>query len=82
LVQICGGLRLTAGLALVGAIIGEFVSSSAGLGHAILTAGSLYDVSTVLANLLIVGLMSLLLLGAISRAERRVLRWRFLALSA
>jgi NitT/TauT family transport system permease protein len=82
LVQICGGLRLTAGLALVGSIIGEFISSSAGLGHAILIAGSLYDVSTVLANLLIVGLMSLLLLGAISRLERWILRWRFLALSA
>jgi NitT/TauT family transport system permease protein len=81
-VQICGGLRLTAGLALIGAIIGEFISSSAGLGHAILIAGSLYDVSTVLANLLIVGLMSLLLLGAISRLERWILRWRFLALSA
>jgi NitT/TauT family transport system permease protein len=82
LVQICGGLRLTAGLALVGAIIGEFISSSAGLGHAILIAGSLYDVSTVLANLLIVGLMSLLLLGAITRLERWILQWRFLALSA
>jgi NitT/TauT family transport system permease protein len=81
LVQILGGLRLTAGLALVGAIIGEFISSSAGLGHAILIAGSLYDVSTVLANLLVVGLMSLLLLGAIRRVERRLLRWRFLALS-
>lgn len=82
MVQILGGLRLTAGLALVGAIIGEFVSSSAGLGHAIMIAGSLYDVSTVLANLLVVGLMSLLLLGAISRLERWLLRWRFLALSA
>jgi NitT/TauT family transport system permease protein len=82
LVHICGGLRLTAGLALIGAIIGEFISSSAGLGHAILIAGNLYDVSTVLANLLIVGLMSLLLLGAIGRLERRILRWRFLALSA
>jgi NitT/TauT family transport system permease protein len=82
LVQILGGLRLTAGLALVGAIIGEFISSSAGLGHAILIAGSLYDVSTVLANLLVVGLMSLLLLGVIRRLERRLLRWRFLALSA
>jgi NitT/TauT family transport system permease protein len=81
LVHICSGLRMTAGLALIGAIIGEFISSSAGLGHAILIAGSLYDVSTVLANLLIVGLMSLLLLGAISRLERRILRWRFLALS-
>jgi NitT/TauT family transport system permease protein len=82
LVHICGGLRLTAGLALIGAIIGEFISSSAGLGHAILIAGNLYDVSTVLANLLVVGLMSLLLLGAISRLERWILRWRFLALSA
>jgi NitT/TauT family transport system permease protein len=82
LVQILGGLRLTAGLALVGAIIGEFVSSSAGLGHAIMIAGSLYDVSTVLANLLVVGLMSLLLLGAISRLEKWLLRWRFLALSS
>jgi NitT/TauT family transport system permease protein len=81
LVQICGGLRLTAGLALIGAIIGEFISSSAGLGHAILIAGNLYDVSTVLANLLIVGLMSLLLLGIIGRLERWILRWRFLALS-
>jgi NitT/TauT family transport system permease protein len=81
LVHICGGLRLTAGLALIGAIIGEFISSSAGLGHAILIAGNLYDVSTVLANLLIVGLMSLLLLGAIGRLERWILRWRFLALS-
>jgi NitT/TauT family transport system permease protein len=81
LVNICGGLRLTAGLALIGAIIGEFISSSSGLGHAILIAGSLYDVSTVLANLLVVGLMSLILLGAIGRLERIILRWRFLALS-
>ncbi|HET6499612.1 MAG TPA: ABC transporter permease [Amycolatopsis sp.] len=81
LVNICGGLRLTAGLALVGAIIGEFISSSSGLGHAILIAGSLYDISTVLANLLVVGLLALVLLGAIGRVERVILRWRFLALS-
>lgn len=82
LTNICGGLRLTAGLALVGAIIGEFISSNAGLGHAILIAGSLYDVPTVLANLLVVGLLSLLLLSAIGRLERIILRWRFLVLSA
>lgn len=81
LTNICGGLRLTAGLALIGAIIGEFISSNAGLGHAILIAGSLYDVSTVLANLIVVGLLSLLLLSGIGRLERIMLRWRFLALS-
>lgn len=81
LTNICGGLRLTAGLALIGAIIGEFISSGAGLGHAILIAGSLYDVPTVLANLIVVGLLSLLLLSGVSRLERFILRWRFLALS-
>jgi NitT/TauT family transport system permease protein len=79
--NICGGLRLTAGLALIGAIIGEFISSDAGLGHAILIAGSLYDVPTVLANLIVVGLLSLALLAAVGRLERVILRWRFLALS-
>jgi NitT/TauT family transport system permease protein len=79
--SICGGLRLTAGLALIGAIIGEFISSDSGLGHAILIAGSLYDVPTVLANLIVVGLLSLALLGAVGRVERVILRWRFLALS-
>jgi NitT/TauT family transport system permease protein len=81
LTNICGGLRLTAGLALIGAIIGEFISSNAGLGHAILIAGSLYDVPTVLANLIVVGLLSLLLLSGVGRLERVILRWRFLALS-
>jgi NitT/TauT family transport system permease protein len=79
--NICGGLRLTAGLALIGAIIGEFISSDSGLGHAILIAGSLYDVPTVLANLIVVGLLSLVLLAGIGRLERVILRWRFLALS-
>jgi NitT/TauT family transport system permease protein len=79
--NICGGLRLTAGLALIGSIIGEFISSDSGLGHAILIAGSLYDVPTVLANLIVVGLLSLALLAAIGRVERIILRWRFLALS-
>ena len=79
--NICGGLRLTAGLALIGSIIGEFISSDSGLGHAILIAGSLYDVPTVLANLIVVGLLSLALLAAVGRVERVVLRWRFLALS-
>jgi NitT/TauT family transport system permease protein len=79
--NICGGLRLTAGLALIGAIIGEFISSDSGLGHAILIAGSLYDVPTVLANLIVVGFLSLALLSGVGRLERGILRWRFLALS-
>ena len=41
LTDIFAGLKLTVGFALIGAIIGEFMSSSEGLGHAIFKAGSL-----------------------------------------
>lgn len=41
--------RLNANLALLGVFIGEFIASEAGLGHRILAAGSLYDVSLVWA---------------------------------
>ena len=40
LTDIFAGLKLTVGFALIGAIIGEFMSSSEGLGHAIFKAGS------------------------------------------
>ncbi len=42
LIDIFAGLKLTVGFALIGAIVGEFMSSSDGLGHAIFKAGSLY----------------------------------------
>jgi len=40
LTDIFAGLKLTVGFALIGAIVGEFMSSSEGLGHAIFKAGS------------------------------------------
>ena len=47
LTDIFAGLKLTVGLALIGAIVGEFMSSSVGLGHAIFQAGSLYAIPKV-----------------------------------
>jgi NitT/TauT family transport system permease protein len=44
------GLRTSIGVALLGAFVGEFVSSEAGLGRYILSAGSLYDVPRVLVG--------------------------------
>lgn len=42
-------MRINVGLALLGAFIGEFIASNAGLGHLILRASSLYDVPRALA---------------------------------
>jgi NitT/TauT family transport system permease protein len=70
------GLKLTVGLALIGAIVGEFMSSTAGLGHEIFKAGSLYAIGQVFAELVITIAMALLLSGAVMRVEKWLLPWR------
>src|ERR1700733_8105819 len=76
LTDIFAGLKLTVGFALVGAIVGEFMSSSDGLGHQIFKSGSLYAISAVMAELIATIVLALLLSGAVVRVERRLLPWR------
>ena len=76
LTDIFAGLKLTVGFALVGAILGEFMSSSVGLGHAIFKAGSLYIIARVFAELVITVTLALLLSAAVTRVERLLLPWR------
>jgi NitT/TauT family transport system permease protein len=56
---VIAGYKMDVGFALVGAFIGEFVSSEAGLGHYILKASSLYDMPRVLFGLLVISLLGL-----------------------
>lgn len=76
LTDIFAGLKLTVGFALVGAIIGEFMSSSEGLGHAIFKAGSLYAISKVFAALTVTVVLALVLSAVVSRIEHALLPWR------
>ena len=76
LTDIFAGLKLTVGFALVGAIVGEFMSSSAGLGHAIFKAGSLYAIARVFAELAMTIALALVLSSVVIRIERRLLPWR------
>lgn len=68
---VTAGLKASVGLALMGAFIGEFVSSDAGLGHFILESGSLYDVPRVLLGILLLSLLALGMTGAIWFFEAR-----------
>ncbi|MFP3649265.1 ABC transporter permease, partial [Paraburkholderia sp. SIMBA_054] len=45
--------RINVGFGLVGAVVGEFISSEKGLGHMIFTASSLYDLNTVWEGLFV-----------------------------
>jgi len=74
--DIFAGLKLTIGFALIGAIVGEFMSSSEGLGHAIFKAGSLYIISKVFAALVATIVLALLLTFIVGKVERLLMPWR------
>jgi NitT/TauT family transport system permease protein len=76
LTDIFAGLKLTVGFALIGAIVGEFMSSSDGLGHAIFKAGSLYVIPKVFAALVVTIALALFLTFLVGKIERLLMPWR------
>jgi NitT/TauT family transport system permease protein len=76
LTDIFAGLKLTVGFALIGAIVGEFMSSSEGLGHAIFKAGSLYVIPKVFAALVVTIALALFLTFTVGKIERLLMPWR------
>jgi NitT/TauT family transport system permease protein len=69
-------LHLSVGLAFVGAVIGEYLGSSAGVGYLILQAEGSFDIETVYAGVVVLTIFALLLDYAITLAEARLLVWR------
>ena len=68
--------RINVGFGLVGAVVGEFISSEKGLGHMIYTASSLYDLNTVWAGLFVLMAIGFGLYFLIDMVEKRLLPWR------
>jgi NitT/TauT family transport system permease protein len=63
-------LRVNIGLALTGAIVGEFIASQHGLGRAILYAGETYDIALVWVAVLVLSILSIIMYAAVSWLER------------
>jgi len=72
---VLAGFKLNVGFALVGAFVGEFVSSNSGVGHYILRASGLYDVPRVLFGILVLACLALTVTGCIAWCERRWFPW-------
>ncbi len=70
------GLRVAAAVAPIGAVIGEWVGSSAGLGYLMLHANARMQVDLMFAALLVLALMALTLYAAIDRLTRHLVRWQ------
>jgi len=73
--HIFSGMKVAIGLALVGAIVGEFVSSQKGLGYVILTAQGMFDTVRVFAAVTILALLGMGLFWVLSVAERVLIPW-------
>src|SRR5213592_4439682 len=69
-------LHNSVGLAFVGAVVGEYLGSSRGVGYLILQAEGTFDINSVFAGILVLTAFALLLDWAVSLAERRLLVWQ------
>ena len=74
---IMGNLKVAVGFAFTGAVVGEFVASSQGLGYLLSFAQSTYNAALVLALVAADHAFVLVLFVLAGCLERRLLRWRY-----
>jgi len=73
---IFASFRISIGLAVVGAVVGEFVSSNNGLGYVISYANASLDTDVMFAGLLVLSALGVALFLVIVLVERIVLSWQ------
>src|SRR5436309_2900106 len=72
-------LHTSVGFAVVGAVVGEYLGSAAGLGYLIQQAEGVFDVAGVFAGMFVLAVFVVAIDGLVSVIERRLLVWRPLA---
>jgi putative hydroxymethylpyrimidine transport system permease protein len=70
------GLRVATAVAPIGAVVGEWVGASAGLGYLMLHANARVQVDLMFAALLVLALFALALYYGVDTALRRVIQWQ------
>jgi len=69
-------LHTSVGFAVVGAVVGEYLGSAAGLGYLIQSAEGNFDVAGVFAGMVVLAVFVLVIDAIVTMAERRLLVWR------
>lgn len=72
---IFSGAKVAVTLAVIGAVIGEFVGSMSGLGNLLLTANSQLDSALAWAALVWLSILGILLFAAVALAQRLLMPW-------
>jgi NitT/TauT family transport system permease protein len=69
-------LHTSVGFAVVGAVVGEYLGSAAGLGYLIQQAEGVFDVAGVFAGMFVLSIFVVLIDIGVTLVERRLLVWR------
>ena len=69
-------LHTSVGLAFVGAVVGEYLGSSQGVGYLILQAEGTFDINTVMAGIVVLTAFALVLDALVGRIEKRLMKWQ------
>jgi NitT/TauT family transport system permease protein len=74
---VLSNLRVAVGFAFTGAVVGEFVAATRGLGYLLAFAQSQFNAALTIALILLIMLFVLLLFALAGLVERRLLAWRY-----
>jgi NitT/TauT family transport system permease protein/putative hydroxymethylpyrimidine transport system permease protein len=70
------GAKIAVAVAVIGAVFAEWAGAESGLGHLILVSSSELSTSLTFAAIVVLSAIAILLFGALSVVERRVVSWK------
>jgi NitT/TauT family transport system permease protein len=73
---ILASLHTAFGFALVGAVVGEFIGATQGIGLLISTAQNTFNANGVFAAMVILAIVALIAEAVVTKLENRLVRWR------
>jgi NitT/TauT family transport system permease protein len=76
LTWIFSSLQTSLGFAMVGAVVGEYLGSTRGLGYVISQAEGTFDTTGVFAGMTVLGIVVVFVSAGVTRLERWLLRWK------
>ena len=74
---VMGNFKVAVGFGFTGAVVGEFVASSRGLGYLLQFAQSTYNAALTIGLIVVIMGLVLLLFSLSERLERRLLAWKY-----
>jgi NitT/TauT family transport system permease protein len=76
LIWIFSSLQTSLGFAMVGAVVGEYLGSTRGLGYVISQAEGTFDTTGVFAGMTVLAVVVVIVSAGVTRLERWLLRWK------